>query len=352
MVDFIYSNLFFFIFGIVILSVLLLDLLVIGKNKHEISFKESLLWTSVWVCLAIGFYFFIRFYGDHIHNITTMDELVNYIRLYSPHVKLNTTDFNEALKIYRENAATDYIAGYFLEYTLSIDNVFVILMLLTGFSVEKKNYKTVLFWGVLGAIVLRFIFIFAGSALIVKFNWILYVFGAFLVYSGIKMYLDRNNEETIDVGEHKLVKFLSNHISIYPQYIGGKFWKRIDGKFFFTPLFLVLVMIEFTDLIFAVDSIPAIFSITRDPYIVFFSNIFAIIGLRSLFFLLIKVVDLFHFLKVGVAFLLAFVGVKLLAHHYLEMIGFKNVYSLYIILATLAISILASIIFPKKKAVE
>jgi tellurite resistance protein TerC len=151
------------------------------------------------------------------------------------------------------------------------------------------------------------------------------------------------------VNNHWLVKYLSKHFNIYPEFIKHHFWQKIDGKLFFTPLFIVLILIEFTDLIFAMDSIPAIFSITRDPYIVFFSNIFAIIGLRALFFLLIKIVDYFHFLKVGISFLLVFVGVKLLLHSFLERIGFENIYSLYIILFTLVISILASVVFPRKQ---
>lgn len=352
MIQFLSNNVFFIIFSIVILSVLLIDLLFVGKDKHIISLKESGIWTTIWVLLAIGFFFFIRYYGEHIHNITDMQGLKAYVSLYNPALHLPDSDFNTALEVYKKNTSTDFITGYLLEYTLSIDNVFVILMILTGFSVEKKNYKTVLFWGILGAIVLRFLFIFIGSALIIKFAWILYVFGAFLVYAGIKMFLERNQEEKLEVHEHWLVKYLSKHFNVYPTFINHHFWKKMDGKMFITPLFIVLIMIEFTDLIFALDSIPAIFSITRDPYIVFFSNIFAIIGLRSLFFLLIKIVDYFHYLKVGISFLLSFVGAKLLLHHYLDAIGFKNVYSLYIILATLVISILASIIFPEKKEIE
>jgi tellurite resistance protein TerC len=350
MLQFIYENLFFIVFAVVILSVLFIDLLFVGKDKHVISLKESLIWTSIWVSLAIGFYFFIRFYGEHIHNITNYESLKDYVSLYSPNLHLPENDFATALKMYRENSATDFITGYVLEYTLSIDNIFVILMILTSMSVSPSNYKSVLFWGILGAIILRFIFIFVGSALIIRFSWILYIFGLFLVYTGIKMFIERNKEEKVEVRDNWLVKYLSRHFNIHPEYIGAHFWKKIDGKFFFTPLFIVLIMIEFTDLIFATDSIPAIFSITRDPYIVFFSNIFAIIGLRSLFFLLIRVVNYFHYLKVGVSFLLAFVGLKLLLHNYLDEIGFKNIYSLYIILATITISVLASVVFPEKKA--
>ncbi len=344
-------TLFFILFGVLIVSVLLIDLLVVGRKYHVVSLKESLIWTSVWVSLAIGFYFFIRYYGQIIHGITDPESLKAYVSLYQPNLKL-PDDFGAALDLFRKELALNYITGYLLEYTLSIDNVFVILMILTGFSVAPQNYKPVLFWGVLGAIVLRFIFIFAGSALIHRFSWLLLVFGAFLIYSGIHMFLTRNREEKSEINKHWLVRFLSKHINIYPDYLENHFWKRIDGKFFFTPLFIVLIMIEFTDVIFAMDSIPAIFSITTDPYIVFFSNIFAIIGLRSLFFLLAKLVNLFRYLKVGISFLLAFVGFKLLFHTWLDNIGYKTTYSLYIIAGTLLISILASLAFPEKKSSE
>jgi tellurite resistance protein TerC len=349
MAAFLSHNIFFIVFGVLVFGVLLTDLLIIGKNKHEISLKESLIWTSVWVSLAIAFYLFIRFYGQHIHNITDWESLRAYVSIYQPTLKLPADNYDAALAMYRKSAATDFITGYVLEYTLSLDNVFVMMLLLTGFGVAKADYKQVLFWGILGAIILRFLFIFIGSALIKRFSWILLVFGAFLIYSGIHMFLTRNKQEEAETQGHWLVRFLSKHMNIYPTFIGHHFWKRIDGKFYFTPLFVVLVMIEFTDVIFATDSIPAIFSVTLDPYIVFFSNIFAIIGLRSLFFLLVKVVDLFHYLKIGISFLLSFIGFKLLFHHWLDTIGYKNVYSLYIIGATLLISILTSIIFPEKK---
>lgn len=350
MVTFLLDNIFFIVFGIVVLGVLLTDLLYVGRDHHTITLKESLIWTSVWVALSLGFFFFIRAYGQMVHGITDWESLRQYVGIYHPSMVLPEDDFEKALHVYRKVTSMDYLTGYLLEYTLSIDNIFVILLILTGFNVDPKNYKQVLFWGILGAILLRFIFIFVGSALIHKFSWILLIFGAFLVYSGVQMFLSRNQKQQVETRDHWLVKFLSKHVNIHPDFIDYHFWKRIDGRFFFTPLFIVLVMIEFTDVIFALDSIPAIFSITTDPYIVFFSNIFAIIGLRSLFFLLVRVVTLFHYLKAGISFLLTFVGFKLLFHSWLESIGYQNVYSLYIIAATLAISIIASVIFPEKKA--
>jgi len=342
------GNIYLILFSVLIVSVLLIDLLLVGRHRHTVSLRESLIWTSIWVSLAIGFYFFMRYFGHLVHGISDWQSLRAYADMYLPSLQL-PEDFSAALDLYRHHVSLNYITGYLLEYTLSIDNIFVILMILTGFSVAPENYKPVLFWGILGAIVLRFIFIFVGSALIHKFSWLLLVFGAFLIYSGIHMFLTRNREEKVLVRDHWLVRFLSKHINIYPDYIGKHFWKRIDGRLFFTPLFVVLIMVEFTDVIFAMDSIPAIFSITTDPYIVFFSNIFAIIGLRSLFFLLSKMVSLFHYLKAGISFLLSFVGLKLLFHTWLDSIGYKTTYSLYIIAGTLLVSILASVVFPRKE---
>jgi tellurite resistance protein TerC len=341
--------LYFTLFSIFIIGVLFFDLKIVGRKSHVVSFKESLIWTSVWVSCAIGFYFLLLFHGEKIHGITTLSQLEHVSSKYAPSLHLIQGNFVESLNLYRQNMSSEFITGYLIEYTLSIDNIFVIMMLLAGFSVQEKFYKRVLFWGILGAIVLRFIFIFTGSALIQKFEWVLIVFGAFLIFSGGKMFIERDKEEKIEPQDHWLVKFLSKYFPVYKRYIGGHFFIRKNRKTYLTPLFVVLIIIEFTDLIFALDSIPAIFAITRDPYVVFFSNIFAIIGLRSLFFLLIKIVNLFHYLKVGVSFLLVFVGFKLVAHSWLEHIGFKTSYSLYIILGTLAISIIASLVFPKKE---
>jgi tellurite resistance protein TerC len=215
--------------------------------------------------------------------------------------------------------------------------------------VRKEHYKPVLFWGILGAIILRSVFIFVGAALIHQFSWLLLVFGGFLVYSGIKMYVDRNKDEIVEPQNHKLVKFLSNRFLVYPRYVSSRFFLRKNKKFYITPLFIVLVLIEFSDLIFAFDSIPAIFAVTIDPYIVFFSNIFAILGLRALFFLLIKVVDKFWLLKPGVSILLIFIGFKLLFHHWLDFIGFKTVHSLMFISFVLVFSIVLSLLFPRDK---
>jgi tellurite resistance protein TerC len=344
--------LYFGIFSIVIIGILVFDLTVVGKNSHVISFKESVLWTSVWVTLALAFYFFILNYGDRLHDIDSFEKLIALRDKYAPHLQLDPSSFVNSLEIYRKNMGMEYLSGYLIEYTLSMDNVFVIMMILAAFSVREKYYKQVLFWGILGAIILRCIFIFTGAALIQRFEWLLLVFGAFLVYTGVKIFITRNKEEKIEPQNHPLVKFLSRHTHVFPRFFKDHFFVRTNKRVYITPLFIVLLLIEFTDVIFAMDSIPAIFAITRDPYLVFFSNIFAIIGLRSLFFLLMRVVSIFHYLKIGISFLLVFVGIKLLFHSWLEHLGFKPVYSLYIILATLAVCVIASIMFPENKEQE
>lgn len=335
-------------FILLVLFFLLFDLLVVGRKKHVLSFPEALAWTLLWVCLAVGFYFFLLYAGEKIHGISDYPSLIRFQQLYAPYMPLSKNDFYADLLLYRSTIATEYLAGYLMEYTLSMDNIFVIMTLLTSFQVEEKYYKEVLFWGILGAIVLRFIFIFAGAALIARFNWILYVFGIFLLFTGIKMFF-KQKEETVQVENHPVVRFLSRFLKLHPSYVEGKFVARINGQLLFTPLFVVLVLIEFTDVVFAFDSIPAIFGITRDPYLVFFSNIFAIIGLRSLFFFLSKIVNMFRFLTYGIAVLLVFIGIKLLFHEGLHGLGFKTAYSLYFILAILAGSIILSMLFPLKK---
>lgn len=331
-----------------IIFVLMIDLLIVGRNSHIVSTKEALIWSSVWFTLALGFYAFLYFYGHLLHGIETPEKLAEVVRSYAPELRFQLKDFDGMLGEYRDNMAMSYLAGYFIEQTLSIDNVFVILLVLQGFSVPLKNYKTVLFWGVLGAIILRFIFIFAGAALIHRFEWVLYIFGAFLIFQGIKILIKKEGNEK-DPHEYAIVKFLSKYLNILKEYHGDRFALNFHGKVFFTPLMLVLVLVEFTDVIFALDSIPAVFSVSLDPFVVFFSNIFAIIGLRSLFFLLANMVDKFRFLNVGVSILLIFVGLKLLAHTWLDEIGFKSSYSLYFIAVTLILSVVFSALFPEKK---
>jgi tellurite resistance protein TerC len=336
------------VFVALVLAILMFDLLIVGRNQHVLSFKEATIWTLVWVSAAVAFYLFIYFYGEKIHDITDYPSLLKIKELYAPYLTLNGHDFLSDLTQYRKLISTEYITGYLMEYTLSLDNIFVIMLILASFRVEQKYYKEVLFWGILGALLLRFLFIFIGAALIMRFEWILYIFGGFLLFSGIKMLFEKEKEQ-IDIEKHALIRLLSKIFRLHPKYAGGKFLTHIDKKLYITPLLVVLIFIEFTDLVFAFDSIPAIFSVTRDPFIVFFSNIFAIVGLRSLFFFLSKIINMFRFLKIGISILLVFIGVKLLFHHYLEGIGFKTIYSLYFILLILAGSIITSVLIKGKK---
>ncbi len=339
--------LFLIIFILFILGVLVFDLLLIGRKSHVVSFKEALTWSMIWIFIAGAFYFVIRYFGERIHGIENFEDLKIIVSKYAPGLRLDENNFANSIEMYRKTMSLNYLTGYLIEETLSIDNLFVIFMILTAFSVRLSNYKPVLFWGILGAIVLRFLFIFAGSALIQRFEWILLIFGAWLVFSGIRMFIERKKEQKIEPQNNKVVLFLSRNFKVFPRYVGNRFCIRKNNKIYLTPLFIVVVYIEFSDVIFAFDSIPAIFSVTRDPYVVFLSNIFAIIGLRSLFFLLIRIIDLFHYLKTGIAILLAFVGFKLLFNSWLDHIGYKSIYSLYFILLILAGSIFLSIIYPK-----
>jgi tellurite resistance protein TerC len=343
---------FFSVFVVSIIAFLLIDLLLIGKKEHIVSAKEAAIWSVIWISLAIAFGFFLKYHGELIHGITNYQDLEIVTKNYAESIKLIPGDYEESLRIFRNHQFLTYITGYLIEKTLSVDNLFVMMMILAGFGVRKESYKPVLFWGILGAIILRSIFIFAGAALIHEFSWLLLIFGGFLVYSGIKMYVDRNKDEIIEPQNHRLVKFLSKNFLVYPRYVASRFFLRKDKKFYITPLFIVLVLIEFSDLIFAFDSIPAIFAVTIDPYIVFFSNIFAILGLRALFFLLIKVVDKFWLLKPGVSLLLIFIGFKLLFHHWLDFIGFKTEHSLIFISFVLIFSIVFSLLFPKNEKEE
>ena len=349
-----FSNevLFFGGFLLVIGIMLLLDLGVFNKKDHVVKFKEAAAWTVAWIVLALVFYMVIKTHGDLVHGVNNYEELASIQSKYAPHLKLIPDNFEASLEIYRKNMSLEFITGYLLEYALSVDNIFVIILVFASFGVRPKYYKKVLFLGVLGAIIMRFIFIFVGSALIQRFEWIIYLFGLLLVYQGGKIFFQGDEDEKIDPAKHPVVKFASKYFSVFPRYVYEHFFVKKKGKWLVTPLFVVVLIVEFTDLIFAVDSVPAVFSVTKDPYVVFFSNIFAIMGLRSMFFFLSNIMGLFRFLKYGLGVLLVFIGGKMLAHVQLEEMGFKTVYSLYVILGILAVSILASVIFPEKEEVK
>lgn len=341
--------LFFSIFLIVVIGILLFDLGVFNQESHVIHFREALAWTIAWISLGIGFYFFLLFRGDLLHGVDSLEKIRELVALHKHPIEIGD-DFAAALKTYRSNLALEYLTGYIIEYALSVDNVFVMIMIFYSFGVREQYFKWVLFWGILGAIIMRFLFIFLSAALIYRFEWILYIFGGFLVITGYLMYRNRNKKESIEPRHHPVVRFARRFFAVYPREVGHRFFVRNrEGKWFVTPLFIVLLVIEFTDVIFAVDSIPAIFSVTKDPFIVFFSNIFAIIGLRSLFFLVMHVMNSFRYLKTGLAVLLTFIGLKMLVHDQLVEIGFKTVHSLIIVAGILLVSIMASLLNPEKK---
>jgi tellurite resistance protein TerC len=343
--------LFFGGFLLIVVIMLVLDLGVFHKKDHVISFKEASVWTFVWISLALIFAVVIYFCAEWIHGITTMEQLQAINVQHGHNLALDSAlGFEANMEMYRKTLTLEYLTGYLLEKALSIDNIFVMIMIFISFGIEEKYYHRVLFWGIIGAIVLRFIFIFASAALIQQFSWILAIFGGILVISGIKMFFEKNDEK-IDTEKHPMVKFASKHFRLLPQGHGHDFFVRMDGKRYITPLFVVLLVIEFSDVIFAVDSIPAVFSVTQDPFIVFFSNIFAILGLRSLFFMLSNVMNMFWTLKYGLGVLLTFIGVKMLLHTFWH-IEIGTGMSLLIIAGILVLSILLSIIFPKKEKVD
>lgn len=351
-----YETSFFLAFAVFVLFVMALDLGAFKRKSksHVVSFREAAIWSAIWVALSVGFYFFLRQYGFLVHGITDMAHLRDVASRYADHVDLTGGNFQASLQKFQRNMALEYITGYLVEYSLSADNIFVFILIFNSFGVEKRYYKKILVWGILGAIILRMIFIFVGAALIQQFEWIMYLFGAFLVFTGVRLFFQKEEDEQIVPSEHPVTKFISRYFNVYNRNVTDNFFirRKSDRKVFVTPLFIVVIVVAFTDLLFAVDSIPAIFSITKDPYIVFFSNVFAIMGLRSMFFFLSSIMSQFRFLKVGLAVLLTFIGLKMLGEHWLSEWGFQPVYSLYVIITILAVSILASWFIPEKKEVE
>lgn len=311
-------------FMVFVVVMLLLDLFVFHKKDKVVSVKEAAIWTAIWVSLAMGFAVLVYFFGDW---------------MMPPDASV--TD----LQAYRGEMVSEFLAGYFLEESLSIDNIFVMIMIFVSFGIQKEYYHRVLFWGIFGAIVLRFIFIFALAGLISQFAWLLAVFGVILIYSGVKMFLDKGDER-VDTENHPIVKFASKHFPVTSKSHGHDFFIHEGGKWLLTPLFLVLLVIEFSDIIFAVDSIPAVFSVTKNPVIVYTSNIFAIMGLRSLFFLLSDVADRFWMLHYGLGLLLTFIGVKMIGGEFFEW-EIPALVSLAVILAILLLSVLLSMLIKK-----
>jgi tellurite resistance protein TerC len=346
------ESLFFLVFSVLVIAVMLIDLGIFKKEgSAEVTFREAGFWSGAWVLLAIMFYVFLGYNGALVHGIKDLAGLQAVQQAYAPHIDLGTGSYFDQLGIFQDNLSLEFITGYLVEYSLSADNVFVFILIFNSFGVQKRYYKKILVWGILGAIVLRLVFIFLGAALLQKFDWIIYLFGAFLVYTGVKILVAKQHDEEINPGNHPVVKLLSKYFNVYKRNVIGHFFVRMKktGKVFITPIFVVVVVIAFTDILFAVDSIPAIFSISKDPYIVFFSNVFAVMGLRSLFFFLSSLMGLFRFLPMGLGVLLSFVGLKMIFHHYLEQWGFGTTASLGVIIGILSFSIGLSLLFPEKK---
>ncbi len=295
-------------FNVFVLAMLALDLGVFHRKSHEVEIKEALIWTSVWITLAMFFNLFIYFYFD-------------------------------------EETAVEFFTGYIIEKSLSIDNIFVIIMIFSYFSVPKAYQHKVLFWGILGALVMRVIFILSGIELIHRFHWLIYIFGGFLVITGIRMLTSADVK--LEPEKNPLVKLARRIFRFTPDFVGDRFFVKKEGVLWATPLFLVVIMIEFTDLIFAVDSIPAILSISDDAFIVYTSNVFAILGLRSLYFALAGIEKYFQYLKYGLSAILIFVGAKMSTA---DFIYIPVEISLIVIVFILTIAMLASVIIKNESA--
>lgn len=293
-------------FSLFILFMLSLDLGLFNRKAHAIRYREAAIWSTIWVSLAMIFAGIVFWYQG-------------------------------------SDLGFKFLTGYVIELSLSVDNLFVFLLIFSFFKVPAKVQHRVLFWGVMGALVMRLTMIFIGAALINRFHWIIYVFGAFLVYTGIKMF--RQEETDIQPEDNPIVRAVTRYIPITRHYDGEKFFTMVNGKKTGTLLLLVLVIVEVTDLVFAVDSIPAIFAITTNTFIVYTSNVFAILGLRSLYFLLAGVVEKFQYLRMGLAIVLTFIGVKMLIEIFHIVVSVKI--SLIVVATVLLSSIVASILWPK-----
>ncbi len=293
-----------------ITAMLMLDLGVFQREAHEVKMKEALTWCAIWFTLALSFNALIWWWRG-------------------------------------AELAQEFLAAYLVELCLSVDNVFVFILVFAYFKVAPRYQHRVLFWGIVGAVIMRATFILVGVSVIARFHWVLYLFGAFLVYTGIKMALPSKEEVDVDPDHNPAVRLFRRFFPVTSKTHGGDFFLKQDGKWAATPLFIVLIVVETTDLVFALDSLPAVLAITRDGFIALTSNIFAILGLRSLYFALNGVMQLFRYLKIGLALILTFIGVKMLIEAWVNIsIGI----SLGVIGGVLATSILMSVLIPEQKS--
>ena len=295
------------VFNIFIVSMLIIDLTIFNREPEEISIRKALGWTAVWIILAVIFGIGLYYYMD-------------------------------------PESSLDFFTGYLIEKSLSVDNIFVFLLIFTYFGVDPKYQHRVLFWGIFGALVFRLIFILIGVALIEQFHWVIYIFGAFLIFTGIKLAFEKDKE--IKPNRNPVLKLVRRFVPVTKDFHGEKFFIKRNGKWIATPMFIVLVMIETTDVVFAFDSIPAIMAITRDTFIIYSANAFAILGLRALYFALSGVMRLFHYLHYGLALILVYVGTKMMLE---DLVEIPTLVTLSVIILTISFSILISIIYPKKE---
>ena len=296
------------IFGVIIVGFLIADLGYFNRKAHKISFRSALVQSLFWIILSLGFAYLVF------------------------------------LQMGKE-VATQFLSAYITEKMLSVDNLFVILLIFNFFKLEEKYHHRILFWGILGAIVFRGIFIGAGSLIVSEFHWILYIFGIILIYTGFKL-LGEKKEEHVNYHDNKIMKFMRRYLPFTTNHHDGHFVVQENGKWHFTLLFAIVILVETTDIIFAVDSIPAVFAISQNPFIIFTSNIFAIMGLRALFFLIENVLHKFHHLQKGLSFILIFIGAKMLAGIF--YIYISSITSFTIIMSALTLSLVLSVLFPKK----
>lgn len=305
-------------FNVFVLVLLALDLGVFHRKAHAVSMKEALTWSIVWITLSLLFNLVIYLFWDQM---------------------VPNSSYTNG------EAALAFLTGYLIEKSLSVDNIFVFILIFSYFAVPDQYQHRVLFWGILGALIMRGTLILVGSVLLETFHWIIYVFGAFLIFTGIRM--ARQKEEELKPDENPIVKFFKRFVPVTDNYEGDKFFIRRAGRLFATPLFLVLLVVESTDLVFAVDSIPAIFAVTRDPFIVYTSNVCAILGLRALYFLLANVMHQFEYLKLGLAVVLTFIGVKMVI---IDLYKIPVGVSLAVVASVLTLSIVASLIKNRRDA--
>lgn len=310
------SALMWILFNVFVLAMLALDLGVFHKKAHEVKMKEALTWSAVWISLAMVFNVLIYYFWDWM----------------APGSEYSNKD-----------ASLAFLTGYVIEKSLSVDNVFVFLMVFTYFRVPTLYQHKVLFWGILGALLMRAMFIFAGVALITKFHWMIYLFGAILIVTGIKMVTQKDKK--LDPEKNPVIKLFRKFFPVTNEYNGDRFFTKLNKRKVATPLFVVLLFIETTDVIFAVDSIPAILAITSNPFIVYTSNVFAILGLRALYFALAGIMGLFHYLHYGLSVILVFVGGKMMLVDFFKI---PIEVSLSIIIAVLLLSIILSKMYPPK----